>query len=398
MTTRRALLVFSSVAGLLLAGCDLATVGGEDETLDDGSRGAFGSPGAYVGKYWTTYYYLASQADYPGSGYPIYGSGCSVIVSSTYSFYKAAQMEGSARLNSGKVINWNGSCTCGGSSRSCFKVLGTSQPWGQGAAQNALIPLRSIAVDKSRIKLGSTIYIKEWDGKQIPSLDGIGGQVHDGCFRADDTGGAINGSHFDFFAGTKAMWKALESIYGTKTSFSLYKGGTKCAYVASLQPGDSGNSGNSGDPGDSGNSGDQGYGVCYYGGAQGTCQDDSLPCSGEYKGSLCLGSPSNIRCCMPAADPSDGSNGGDNSGGTTYGSCSYAGRTGTCQATSASCDGGYQSGLCPGSSSIQCCMPAWGSCSYNGDVGTCQLTTSTCSSGYKSGLCPGPNSVKCCLD
>jgi len=137
MTRCRAALVLLSLAALLVSGCDLATVGGEDETLE-GARGAFGSPGSHIGAYWTTYYYLANQADYPGSGYPIYAKGCSVIVSSTYAFYKDARMEGSARLNSGKVINYAGSCTCGGASRTCFTVLSGNMPWGQGAAQNAL--------------------------------------------------------------------------------------------------------------------------------------------------------------------------------------------------------------------------------------------------------------------
>ena len=88
---------------------------------------------------------------------------------------------------------------------------------------------------------GTPVYSGQFDWTEaVFDLSGIGGYVHDGCFRADDTGGAINGSHFDFFAGTRAMWKALESIHGTKTYLSLYQGGTKCAYVANLQPGDSG--------------------------------------------------------------------------------------------------------------------------------------------------------------
>jgi hypothetical protein len=141
-----------------------------------------------------------------------------------------------------------------------------------------------------------------------------------------------------------------------------------------------------------GSSGDNNsYGDCYYGGELGTCQPDNLPCSGSYKGSLCPGA-NNIRCCMPPSNSGD--NSGDNS---TYGSCTYSGKTGTCQSTGVSCDGGYKRFLCPGGNDIQCCLPTWGSCSSGGQTGTCQLTSQSCSTGYKSGLCPGPNDVKCCL-
>jgi 3D (Asp-Asp-Asp) domain-containing protein len=387
----RLMAIIFSLMLLPLGGCELGVVGGEEEIFDDGTRESYGSPGSYIGKYWTTYYYLANQSGYPGSGYPLYSKGCNVIVSSTYAFYKAARMEGSAKLNNGGVINYAGSCSCGGSSRTCFKLLDSSQPWGQGAFQNALVPLRSIAVDKNRIKLGSTIYIKQWDGQQIPKVDGIGGFVHDGCFRADDTGGAVKGSHYDFFAGTKAMWKALEKVYGTKTNFSIYRGGSKCAYVSNLKPGQSGgnNGGNNG--GSNGGNNGGGYGDCFYGGERGTCQEDHKPCAGSYKGSLCPGG-NNVRCCMPPAAPPPPPPPPGN-----YGSCSYAARTGTCQSTSISCDGGYKSGLCPGNSGVQCCLPSWGSCNSGGKPGNCQLTSMSCGGGYKSGLCPGPNDVKCCI-
>jgi hypothetical protein len=137
-----------------------------------------------------------------------------------------------------------------------------------------------------------------------------------------------------------------------------------------------------------GNNGGSGYGDCFFGGEKGSCQVDSQPCAGSYKGSLCPGG-NNVRCCMPPSN--------NNGGNSSYGSCGYAGKTGTCKSTSTSCGGGYKSGLCPGGNDVRCCLPTWGSCSSGGKSGTCQLTTKSCSSGYKSGLCPGPNDVKCCL-
>ncbi|MEZ4743113.1 MAG: 3D domain-containing protein [Bdellovibrionota bacterium] len=66
-----------------------------------------------------------------------------------------------------------------------FKVVDRDKhPYGLGARNNPLVPFRSIAVDKKEIKLGSKVYIKEFEGLQMP-----GGMQHDGCVVAVDTGG-----------------------------------------------------------------------------------------------------------------------------------------------------------------------------------------------------------------
>jgi membrane-bound lytic murein transglycosylase len=100
-----------------------------------------------------------------------------------------------------------------------------------GSFSNPIEPLRSWAVDNSIISAGSIIYAEQWDGVSIPAIDGIGGFVHDGCFRADDTGGWINDYHYDFFAGTHDMWQHLETVYPTYSYFDGYVGTPKCAYL-----------------------------------------------------------------------------------------------------------------------------------------------------------------------
>jgi len=70
----------------------------------------------------------------------------------------------------------------------------------------------------------------------------------------------------------------------------------------------------------------------------------------------------------------------------TAGSC-----PGVCQLNTKSCSTRYQSGLCPGTSSIQCCIQNTPSCS-----GQCQDNNLACSGQYKSGLCPGSSNVQCC--
>lgn len=195
--------------------------------------------GQLVGQMWITYYFLAKETDYPGAAdTTLYDSQCAPIVQVSAAFSDAVCIEGSGLLQDGRVINYASTCSCGRPCPTggivCYSVLDkATYPWGMGAASNPLVPLRSWAVDKSQIPIGTVLYAEEWDGVTIPQKDGLGGFIHDGCFKADDVGGAITGLHYDFFAGTKAMWLALEQIHGTKSNFTVYKNGGRCAY---LQP------------------------------------------------------------------------------------------------------------------------------------------------------------------
>ncbi|HEC87039.1 MAG TPA: hypothetical protein ENI49_04135, partial [Thermoplasmatales archaeon] len=77
--------------------------------------------------------------------------------------------------------------------------LWSQSPWdiSRGALWYGISPWHSIAVDPDVIPLGSIVYIKELDGKELSN-----GERLDGYFVAEDTGGGIEGKHIDLFVGT----------------------------------------------------------------------------------------------------------------------------------------------------------------------------------------------------
>jgi 3D (Asp-Asp-Asp) domain-containing protein len=114
-------------------------------------------------------------------------------------------MEGSGRLADGRVVNYSG----GPTTAPRVHVEPASKPWGSTASGRAAVPLRTMAVDRALVPLGSRVYVRELDGWAVPAVGGAGGFVHDGWFSADDTGGAIVGQHVDLFCGPRAMHAVL---------------------------------------------------------------------------------------------------------------------------------------------------------------------------------------------
>ena len=53
-------------------------------------------------------------------------------------------------------------------------------------------------------------------------------EAHDGCVRADDVGGAIDGNHFDFFVGAQDRWLPWEGLFATGSTFSAYLNHPAC--------------------------------------------------------------------------------------------------------------------------------------------------------------------------
>src|SRR5262249_61271131 len=93
----------------------------------------------------------------------------------------------------GGVVTSPGPCRSGYGP--CFEQLeAPASPFGRGAGQRPLIPFKSVAVDPRVIPLGEPLYIPEFDGMVLPD-----GSIHDGCVRADDTGGGIKGPQLGFF-------------------------------------------------------------------------------------------------------------------------------------------------------------------------------------------------------
>ncbi len=196
--------------------------------------------GQFFAQMMQTYYYLAQEADYSGTpGSNIVDSGCKKVATVSSKFYTALCIEGSGKLKDGRVINYAKKCSCAlpcgyKSSKICYSVLDkTKFPWGAGSKSNALVPFRSLAVDTSLVAHGTVLYIKEWDGVKIPKQGGIGGLTHDGCFRADDVGGGIKGKHYDYFAGTKAMYHTLsKGGLASGKYLTVHKNAGKCKYLA----------------------------------------------------------------------------------------------------------------------------------------------------------------------
>jgi len=70
----------------------------------------------------------------------------------------------------------------------------------------------------------------------------------------------------------------------------------------------------------------------------------------------------------------------------------------TCQQAQISCARGKPvliSGVWRCSEDVE--VKDWGSCTYGGYKGTCQATSKQCNGIYRAGLCPGPANVQCCL-
>lgn len=183
------------------------------------------SDGKLLGEFDVTYYYIANENDYTGTkSASLNTCAGSEIAKVDPAFLSAARLEGTAKLSDGRVVNV-------GSSSSCFEVLGSDFPWGKGNKGNALEPFRSLATDQDLLlAYGTLIYIKQYDGLQMPAVDGIASFKHDGCFRADDIGGAIVGRRLDFFAGTKEAYKEVEKLVPSHGMVLTYeKADTKCA-------------------------------------------------------------------------------------------------------------------------------------------------------------------------
>lgn len=201
------------------------TVSTSDTSADTAS-----DEGTDIGTFWNTYYYLADESEYTGADdTSLLDAQCEPIADVPSDFASDACIEGSARLEDGTVINYAESCSCGPCSFCWAELDPDTHPWGMGSMGNALQPLRSWAVDTDILEFGTVVYVPKWDGVPIPEVGELGGFVHDGCFRADDVGGGIEGRHFDLFAGTPAMRRALEEIHPTRSDFRVFTNSGNCS-------------------------------------------------------------------------------------------------------------------------------------------------------------------------
>jgi len=165
-------------------------------------------PASYplIGRFRNTFYYLAPEIDYEEylpQNTPVrtLEGALLALVSKTYK--RAMDIEGTGRLRDGRVINYAGVV------EGEIRYAETIHPFGRGVGNCPLTPLRSVAVDRGFIELGSVVYIQETDGKRLPD-----GTLHDGLWRADDVGGAIKRDRIDLFVGNGKRSGAILAEWG----------------------------------------------------------------------------------------------------------------------------------------------------------------------------------------
>ncbi|MCX5742198.1 MAG: 3D domain-containing protein [Proteobacteria bacterium] len=143
-------------------------------------------------------------------------------------FAWALRLEGSGLMRDGRVINYTGPCRFGYGT--CFEQLDVAEhPFGRGAGLRPLIPFKSVAVDPRIVKIGEPIYIPEFDGMVLPD-----GSTHDGCVRADDTGGGIKKRKMDFFVVTYGNFRfLLDQLLGV-TWITPHIEAPRCEYLRDL--------------------------------------------------------------------------------------------------------------------------------------------------------------------
>lgn len=141
------------------------------------------------------------------------------------SFVRELKMEGSGWLSDGRVINYNGRCRHGVGT--CFEELDPdTHPYGRGAHRRPLVPFRSVAVDRRLVPIGETLYVPEFDGMPLPD-----GSVHDGCLRADDTGGAIKHRLIDFFVAEMKNFMWVNDQMWFDRYFTPHIEAPRCEYL-----------------------------------------------------------------------------------------------------------------------------------------------------------------------
>jgi 3D (Asp-Asp-Asp) domain-containing protein len=143
----------------------------------------------------------------------------------TERFAAALRLEGSAIMADGRVLSYAGKCDYGYGT--CFDQLDTRvHPFGRGAKRRNLTPFKSVAVDPRLIPIGEPVYVPELDGIPLPD-----GSIHDGCVRADDTGGGIKLRKMDFFVVTSTNYRATRDALLNVPWITPHIEAPRCEYL-----------------------------------------------------------------------------------------------------------------------------------------------------------------------
>ncbi len=216
----------SACSGASSSGPDAAT--SPPDAPVDAPRPEAGPP---RGTFELTYYWVSAEADFAdGATATLYQPGCAALATVRATFASSLDVEGTGRLLDGRLINVDGTCGCPRSP--CYVLAPADHPWGTGVQDRALVPYRSIAVDRTVIPYGTPLWIAELDGVAVPGDAPWGGFTHDGCVLAADTGGGIVGPHVDWFVGLRASYRTLDAALGLD-EVTIHDGGARCPGGAS---------------------------------------------------------------------------------------------------------------------------------------------------------------------
>jgi 3D (Asp-Asp-Asp) domain-containing protein len=143
-----------------------------------------------------TYYYVVPEREYASlpKDATLLDLAGGVIAQVSRAFKEAADIEGSARLIDGRIVNYAGMVVARGRREVRWRFV--DAPYGLGVGDCELEPFRSAAIDSKVVPVGSLIKIEETVGMALPD-----GKIHDGYWRAEDIGGAIHGARIDLFVG-----------------------------------------------------------------------------------------------------------------------------------------------------------------------------------------------------
>jgi 3D (Asp-Asp-Asp) domain-containing protein len=202
-----------------------AAGGGVDAVADAAAADA-GAPGPALGGFRITFYWITTEEEFSGpDDTSIYDPECAVLAEVPAAFADSLRIEGTGRLEDGRVVNYDGACPC--PTTPCYHEVDAEHPWGSGAGNRPLVPFRSVAVDPDVVPIGTSLWVEELDGLAMPGDPPWGGFIHDGCVLAADTGGSIDGMHIDFFAVLRDYYLELDGALGLD-EVTVYEGGARC--------------------------------------------------------------------------------------------------------------------------------------------------------------------------
>lgn len=204
------------------AGVDAGLGGGSGGSTPDASA----QPGTLIGNFTISYYWVTTEEEFSGvKNTNLYDTGCKLLATVSATFAASLASIGTGRLGDGRVLNYAGSCSC--PTTPCYLEADAQHPWGYGVSNAALVPFRTLAVQKTEIPYGTALYVPALVGVTMPGTTPWGAFVHDGCLRADDTGSSIQPLHADWFVALKTHYATLDTALDLALT-PVYGGGTLC--------------------------------------------------------------------------------------------------------------------------------------------------------------------------